>query len=104
MRNALVLSLILLLAACGGGNSGRVNGEVAKACIEADRNAANPALCSCVQQAANQTLRPADRSRLVEFFKDPEEAHAIKINDSPFAEAFWDRYRNFIDTSRALCG
>lgn len=104
MIRMIALASIVLLSACGGGRGSNVNGEVAKACIAADRDAANPRLCSCIQQAANQTLRPADQSRVVDFFADPEVAHAMKINDSNFAEAFWDRYRNFIDTSRAMCG
>lgn len=105
MRPYLAICAICLLSACGGGGRGTgASGEIAQACLAADRAAASPALCGCVQQAANQTLTAADRRRVPEFFADPEEAHAMKIDDSPYAEAFWDRYRAFIDLSRSMCG
>ena len=104
MRFFLALSCLCVLTACGGSGGRGVSGEIAQACLAADRSAANPALCSCVQRAANQTLSASDKRRVVEFFGDPEVAHAMKINDSPFAEAFWDRYREFVSTSRQMCG
>ncbi len=103
MRTPLALSICLILVACGGGRSSGASGEIAQACLAADREAASPALCGCVQQAANQTLAAPDRRRVAGFFGDPEVAHAMRINDSPFAEAFWDRFQNFVETSEAMC-
>ena len=72
--------------------------------MAATRAAASPALCGCVQQVANQTLSASDRSRVADFFADPEVAHAMRINDSPFADSFWERYQNFVRTSETVCG
>ncbi len=104
MRPFAAVLALSALAACGGGGGRALSGDIAQACLAANRAAASPRLCACVQQAADQTLRPGDQARVVTFFEDPEEAHAMRIDDRPFAEAFWDRYRNFVDTSRALCG
>ena len=103
MRILFAMMAILTLTSCGGGGGARASGDISEACLDADRAAANPRLCSCVQAAANQTLRPADRSRVAGFFEDPERAHAMRISDTPAAEAFWDRFQNFIETAEAFC-
>lgn len=99
MRFVLLFLPILALAACGP----RVNGEIAVACMEGGRDAANARLCSCVQQVAGQTLRRSDQARLVEFFRDPEVANDVKISDTRAADAFWDRYRDFTRAAERSC-
>ena len=94
MRRAIILSALVLLTSCAGANRAGVGstrgatGEISRACLAADRAAANPALCGCVQAAANQTLRGSDMSRTA---------------DNSSTEAFWQRYRTFVDQSRAMC-
>lgn len=100
MRSTAVLMIFLSLSACGP----RVTGEIARACVDSDRNAATTQRCSCVQNVAVRELSRSDQSRLVSFFEDPELANDIKINDSRSADAFWDRYRAFTDKARAQCG
>lgn len=105
MRSILAVFVILSLSACSGG--GRVSGPsgpISDACIAADRSAANRALCSCVQQAANQTLSGSEQSRAAGFFGNPDLAQAARTADSASAERFWGRYRNFTSTARAICG
>lgn len=109
MRVIIALTCILALAACGGSrnNSGSTRGatgEISRACLAADRSAANPRLCSCVQGVANRELSSSDRSRVARFFADPEVAHATKISDTRSNDAFWDRYRDFISAARRQCG
>jgi hypothetical protein len=109
MRKVIVLSALVLLTACGGNRAGRGNtqsatGEVSRACLAADRAAANPALCGCAQAAANQTLRGSDMSRAASFFGDPDRAQEARTADDSSTEAFWQRYRSFVDQSRAMCG
>lgn len=99
MRIIVLVTVIASLAACGP----RVNGAVAKACVDSDRRAANPALCSCIGQVASQQLSRADQNRLVSFFDDPERANDIKIDDSPSADAFWERYRSFTRAAERSC-
>ncbi|WP_235923980.1 arginine transporter [Pseudoroseicyclus tamaricis] len=88
------------LVACGP----RLTGEVSEACMAGGRSAANPALCSCVQQVANQTLSGSDRRRAATFFEDPHLAQEARTADTPAMEAFWTRYRAFADTAERVCG
>jgi len=107
MRVFLLMTCILTLAACGGRNSGSTasaTGPISRACLAADRSAASPRLCGCVQSVANRELSSADRSRLESFFANPERANDIKISDTRANDAFWDRYRSFISAARSQCG
>lgn len=99
MRIIVILTVIASLSACGP----RVNGAIAEACVDADRRAANPALCNCIGQVASQQLSRPDQRQLISFFKDPERANDIKIDDGPAAEAFWERYRNFTRAAERSC-
>jgi hypothetical protein len=101
MRRAFVtLSLLAVTAAC----SAAVNGELAKACVAADRSAANPRLCSCVQNVANQSLSSSDQALAVRFFDDPQLAQDTRQSDNRSSEAFWQRYRAFANSARRQCG
>lgn len=100
MRNVLVLLAGLTLAACGGGASG----DIGRACVRADRDAANPALCSCIQRVANQSLSTADQRRAAEFFANPDKAEQVRRSDATRDDQFWDRYRAFASRAEAVCG
>lgn len=93
-------SLLAMTAACGAA----VNGELAKACIDADRSAASPRLCSCIQQVANQSLSGSDQALAVQFFAEPQLAQDTRQSDNPRSEAFWQRYRAFANSARRQCG
>jgi hypothetical protein len=81
-----------------------VSGDIGKACMDAGRAAANPALCSCIQQVANQSLSRADQRRAAEFFADPQKAQDTRTANAAATEAFWLRYRAFSDRASASCG
>lgn len=100
MRFVFAVSAMCILVSCGGG---RVSGVVAEACQASDRSAANARLCSCIQQAANITLRGADQSKAAEFFADPQLAHDVKMSTSAANDAFWERYKNFTNTAGQMC-
>jgi hypothetical protein len=111
MRNFVILSALVALTACSGGRDRGTSesmrgatGDVSRACLAADRSAATPALCGCVQRVANNELSSRDRSRLANFFADPETAHSIMISDTDANDAFWVRYRAFTRTARNQCG
>lgn len=99
MRIIVILTAIASLSAC----SPRVNGAVAKACIDSDRRAANSQLCNCIGRVASERLSRSDQNRLISFFDDPERANDIKIDDRPPAEAFWERYRTFTRAAERSC-
>lgn len=110
MRVILLMTCILTLAACGnrfgggGGASVSASGPISRACLAADRSAANPRLCNCVQGVANAELSSSDRSRVERFFGDPEFAHSIRISDTTANDAFWRRYQAFVSRARSTCG
>ncbi len=97
-----IMGALLILAMVGSCGS-RVTGEIGKACVASDRSAANPRLCSCIQQAANRHLNQRDQELAATFFADEELANDIKINDSRSADAFWERYREFTRTAQRSC-
>lgn len=102
MRYFLILGALASAAACGGSSRG-ATGDISRACIDADRRAASPALCSCIQQVANQSLSRSDQSRAVAFFSDPQLAQDTRQSDRPGDERFWTRYRAFTDLASEIC-
>jgi hypothetical protein len=101
------------LAACGGGRSADVTvstisnlystGPIQRACMRADRRAANRALCGCVQSAANSVLSNKEQSRAAKFFKDPHHAQEVRQSDRTRDEAFWQRYKQFVSVAERSC-
>ncbi len=102
MRYFLLAGALASVAACGGGSRG-ATGDISRACIDADRRAASPALCSCIQQVANQTLSNSDQARAVTFFENPQLAQDTRQSDRRGDERFWDRYRSFTDLASEIC-
>lgn len=100
MRILLSLTAIIMLAACAGG----VSGDVGRACMEAGRQAATPALCSCVQRSASQTLTAQEQRRAARFFSDPQRAQDTRQSSRPADRTFWQRYRAFVAHAEASCG
>lgn len=78
-------------------------GVISRACIQSERPA-TPALCRCIQQAADLTLGSRDQNRAAGFFHDPHKAQEVRVSDSRQDNAFWDRYQNFGQTAKAMCG
>lgn len=78
-------------------------GPIESACLRSDRGAANRALCGCIQQVADFTLRGGDQRRVAGFFKDPEKAQTVKMSKSNSDDAFWDRYTAFTAQAEAYC-
>ena len=92
---ALLLPMTATVAAAAG--------PIEKACMNSDRRAASRAMCGCIQEAADMTLRGADQRRAAKFFSDPDEAQQVRMSDRDSDNAFWDRYEAFGDSARALC-
>jgi hypothetical protein len=102
MRYFLMIGALATVAACGGGARG-ATGDISKACLAADRRAASPALCSCVQQVANQSLSGSDQARAATFFAEPQLAQDTRQSDGWSDERFWTRYRAFSDLASQIC-
>jgi hypothetical protein len=78
-------------------------GPIETACNRSFRQAANPPLCSCIQQVANMTLRSSDQRRAAKLLNDPDKAHKTWMSKRSGDDAFWDRYTAFGDQAQALC-
>ena len=78
-------------------------GPIETACLRSGRAAANRALCGCIQNAADQTLRGSDQRRAAKFFRKPDLAHKVWISQSASDDAFWDRYKEFGRVAEATC-
>ena len=78
-------------------------GPIENACLRSGRDAANRALCGCIQQVADMTLRGGDQRRAAKFFRDPDQAHKVWVSQKPADDAFWDRYKEFGSMAEAYC-
>ncbi len=92
----ITLALTVMASAAGAG-------PIETACNRSDRKAANTAVCSCIQQVADSTLRAADQRRAAKFFNNPDKAHKVWMSKSNGDDAFWDRYKNFGQMAQAYC-
>jgi len=99
MRFIIIITSLIALASCGP----RVSGKLGNACMDGGRKAANAALCSCIQNVANQSLSGSDERRIVKFFEEPDLAQSTKASQSRSDDAFWDRYRDFTRASERNC-
>jgi hypothetical protein len=78
-------------------------GPIERACLRSDRQAASRAICACIQQVADMTLRSTDQRRAASFFADPDRAHETWMSKRASDDAFWERYKNFGATAEAYC-
>jgi hypothetical protein len=100
-RPFLAATLVALLLPLAG--PAAAAGPIEKACMNSDRRGASRAMCGCIQEVADMTLRGADQRRAAKFFSDPEEAQQVRMSDRDSDNAFWDRYKAFGDSARTLC-
>jgi hypothetical protein len=78
-------------------------GPIANACMQSNRRAANAALCGCIQQVADQTLRGADQRRAATFFRNPDKAQQVFLSKNRNDDAFWERYKSFGAAAEQSC-
>ena len=90
--SALVLSLA---------TSAAMAGPIERACNRADKG--NRAVCGCIQQVADMTLRGSDQRRAAKLMKDPDLAHEVWISKRGSDDAFWDRCKAFGQQAEAYC-
>ncbi|MEF3046364.1 hypothetical protein [Pseudotabrizicola sp. L79] len=78
-------------------------GPVESACLRSDRKQASRALCGCIQQVADMTLRGSDQRKVARFFRDPDQAQKVKMSKTASDDAFWERYQAFGAQAEAYC-
>jgi len=78
--------------------------QIERACNQSGLDAANRALCGCIQDVANLTLSGSDQKLASTFYADPQKAQDIRQSDRIGHEQFWDRYKEFGETAKAFCG
>ena len=78
-------------------------GPIESACLRSDRQGASRAVCGCIQQVADMTLRGSDQRKAAKFFKDPHRAQEVRQSKSKSDNEFWTRYKNFGDTAEVYC-
>lgn len=76
---------------------------IERACNRSDRDAANRAVCACIQQVADTSLSSADQRRAAGFFNNPDKAQDVRLSDTTRDDAFWERYMAFGQKAEAYC-
>ncbi len=79
-------------------------GVIDRACRKADRTAASPQLCSCIQKVANSSLNLVERRKVAKWFSDPNRAQQVRQSDKSRDEALWKRYKAFGVRAEKTCG
>lgn len=97
-----IIAIAAALAAAG--SMAQAAGMIERACMKSDRQAANRALCGCIQDAADITLTGSDQKLAAKFFKNPQMAQDIRQSDRRGHEIFWERYKSFGETADTYCG
>ncbi|PIE14271.1 MAG: hypothetical protein CSA68_10690 [Rhodobacterales bacterium] len=104
MRHVILTLFIAAIAVPATAPMAEAGGKIRRACMKSDRQASSHSLCSCIQQAADQTLSRSDQRKAAKFFKDPQMAQDVKMSKNAGNDAFWDRYKKFGATARNYCG
>lgn len=78
-------------------------GPIKQACLSSGRDAADRAICGCIQGLADQMLDGSDQRRAARFFRNPELAHDTMQSDTRRDDAFWQRWENFGSAAELYC-
>jgi len=110
-------SLTFLLSCSGGGYksaarfspntslaAASASGPISRACLMSDRTARSRQLCGCIQAVADMSLSARDQSLAASFYSNPQKAQDVRQSNSPNNERFWQKYREYADTSEQICG
>ena len=98
MKQLLLASGILSLSVIAANAS-----QIENACVRSGRDAANRALCGCIQDVADLTLSRTDQKRASKFFRDPQKAQDVRQASNGGRLDFWDRYKEFGETAAEFC-
>ncbi len=76
---------------------------IKRACMRADRPNATRALCSCIQNVADDMLSRSEQSKAAKFFKDPDKSQSTRQSDNRSKERFWKKYKSFGQAAYRRC-
>jgi len=98
------MKAVFLAAVVLAGTAVAANAQVIeRACLRADRDQASPAVCGCIQDAANLTLNARDQKLAASFYGAPQKAQDIRQSNRPSHIRFWARYKDFLEAAQAFC-
>lgn len=125
IRLITALSVVALVASCGGTRYSSSNsasnraifkssnapsssalfasGPIATACRKADRKQASRSRCGCVQAVANRSLNAREQSRGASFFNDPQKSQDLRQSDNPANERLWLKWKAFGAEAARVC-
>ncbi len=100
-----LVSVVLSIAVMSSGAPVMAGlGVIERACRKADRTAATPQLCTCIQKVANVSLNRGERRKVAKWFDDPHRAQEVRQSDNRKDEALWERYKLFGERAKDNCG
>lgn len=101
------LTIVVCATAIAAGGTSPVHaglGEIDRACRMANRDAATPQLCSCIQKVADASLSRSERRKVAKWFADPHQAQVVRQSDKRRDEELWKRYKAFGEKAEQVCG
>lgn len=101
MKNIIKQAALAALLSVGANAASA--GPIEQACNRSNRDAANPPVCNCIQQAADATLRSSDQRRAAQLINDPDKAHKTWLSENNRDDAFWERYQQFGAMAEQYC-
>ncbi len=100
MQRILVLSVVMVMAAGLPASATKIE----RACLQADRDAANRTLCGCIQDVADMSLSKAQQAKGARFFKDPQKAQDVRQSGRRADRRFWEAWERFAAMADEFCG
>ncbi len=78
-------------------------GPVARACMAADRSAANRSLCTCIEKVARPMFSRSEMKRIASLFKNPDLSQKLRASTRAADERFWEKYQIWSQRAGAQC-
>lgn len=76
---------------------------IERACMASERDAAR-SLCSCIGDAASNTLSRSQMREGARWFDEPQRAQDVRQSDRESDEAMWSAWRTFSSLAQQSCG
>ncbi|MEJ1993411.1 MAG: hypothetical protein P8X50_17455 [Maritimibacter sp.] len=97
-------SQLILLGVCLSATPAYSGNSINNACLSSDRDAANRALCACLQSVADKSLSPAEQRRGAQLFGKPHLSEELRASARDSDRVFWQKWQSFGDRAQKTCG